>query len=80
MISSCSSNDKYVFQLPTPTFDPNIELHRTLVGPAERAELLVGTVELPATSFQALRRRVRGALNADGVAGDLDHPVGELLG
>lgn len=72
--------DKYVFQLRIPTFDPTNDLHRRLVALAERAEQVAGAVELPTgTSFQALRRRVRSALATDGVAGDLDDAVRQLL-
>ncbi len=38
-----------------------------------------GAIELPQQSFQALRRRVRQVLQADGVADDLNAAVTALL-
>jgi hypothetical protein len=72
--------DKYVFQLPIPTFDAGVELHRNLVDAAAHAEAVVGDLELPDVSFQAQRRLVRRALSADGVAAHLDSLVASLLG
>lgn len=71
--------DKYVWRMPIPLYDPHRSLHRDLVDLAARAEQVAAAVELPAQSFQALRRRVRQALEADGVAADLDAAVRALL-
>jgi len=71
--------DKYVWQMPIPLYDPTQPLHRDLVDLAERAEQVAAAVELSTQSFQALRRRVRQALEADGVATDLDTAVHALL-
>jgi len=71
--------DKYVWQMPIPLYDPTRPLHRDLVDLAERAEQVAAAVELSAQSFQALRRRIRQALVADGVATDLDAAVHALV-
>lgn len=71
---------KVLFQLPIPTYDADVELHRDLAGLAERAEQVAATVELPAgKSFQTLRRTVRSALVTDGVGAELDAAVQALL-
>ena len=71
--------DKYVWRMPIPLYDPAVPLHRDLAALAEHAEQVSAQVDLPVQSFQALRRRVRQALEADGVAGDLDDAVTQLL-
>lgn len=71
--------DKYVWRMPIPLYDSGEPLHRDLAALAERAEQVSAQVELPAQSFQALRRRVRQALEEDGVAADLDAAVTQLL-
>lgn len=68
--------DKYVFQAPIPLYDPANQQHAEL---AELAEAVAGSVELPAVSFQAQRRRIRQALDQDGVAQKIDEAVGRLL-
>jgi SAM-dependent methyltransferase len=71
--------DKYVFQLPIPRYDPLDNAHRWLVALAERAEEVAAGVELPNIRFDALRRRIRKALVADGVAADIDAIVRTML-
>ncbi len=71
--------DKYVWQMPIPLYDPDQQLHRDLVDLAKRAEHIAAAIELPQQSFQALRRRVRQVLQADGVADDLNAAVTALL-
>jgi hypothetical protein len=71
--------DKYVWQVPIPLFDPSVHIHHELACAAEVAEAVVADVDLPPVSFQALRRRVRQALVADGVAATIDSLVKELL-
>jgi hypothetical protein len=71
--------DKYVWQLPIPLFDAEQDEHRNIVELGERATQIAAQVELPAQSFQALRRRIRQALEADGVATELDSAVTTLL-
>ena len=71
---------KALFQLPIPTYDADVNLHRDLAGLAERAEQVAAAVELPVgKSFQTLRRSVRTALVDDGVGADLDTAVQGLL-
>jgi len=71
--------DKYVWQVPIPLYEESAALHRELVDLAVRAEQVAAGVDLPQQSFQALRRRVRQALIADGVSGELDQVVTRLL-
>jgi hypothetical protein len=72
--------DKYVFQAPIPLYNPNDEAHRHLAGLAERAEAVAAAVELPAgVAFQALRRRIRQALDADTVGKEIEVAVADLL-
>lgn len=72
--------DKYVWRLPIPAYDPSDSAHRWLVACAERAEAVAAGVELPAVRFEVQRRSIRRALEADGVATDIDAIVKELLG
>jgi hypothetical protein len=73
--------DKVMFNLPIPRFDPNLELHRSLAAAAIRAERIAASVQLPETvKFQRARKLVRDVLRADGVAGEIDDLVSQLLG
>jgi hypothetical protein len=55
-------------------------LHRRLVDLAVQAETVAASVELPSgRSFQSLRRRIREALDADGVGPALNTAVTALL-
>lgn len=71
--------DKYVWQAPIPLYDDTNALHQELVDLAERAEQVAAAVQLPEQSFQALRRRVRDALVANGVSVEIDDAVTHLL-
>jgi len=72
--------DKYVWNLPIPLFDETKQLHRDLAALAVRAEAVATRVELPpGVRFETWRRRIREALSSEGVAGDLDAAVRELL-
>ena len=72
--------DKYVWRVPIPMFDASDQEHLALATLAARAEELVGAIELSAgVTFQAIRRRVREALEVSGLAGELDEAVVELL-
>lgn len=71
--------DKYVWQLPIPLYDPTSDLHSQLVDAARRAEEAAASVELPTTSFQALRRLIRQRLSDLGIAKELDELVRGLL-
>jgi N-6 DNA Methylase len=66
--------------VPLPTFDTAIPLHKQLVLLAERAEHIASAVTLdPARRFEVGRRAIREALGEDGVGGDLSIAVRELL-
>ncbi len=71
--------DKYVWQAPIPLYDAANPLHRELVEIAVAAEHLAQAVELPQQSFQALRRRIRNALDASGLTARGDQLVADLL-
>ena len=55
-------------------------MHQRLVVLAARAELVVASVDLDRhRQFQRARRAAREALNADGVAREIDETVDELM-
>lgn len=72
--------DKYVFAVPFPLFDPDSDLHRRLVEAGARAEDVAGGTDLSDNpNFQTARRRVREALEADGIVAEIEDVVSELL-
>jgi hypothetical protein len=71
--------DKHVFRLPIPLYDADDAAHRSLVELAMQAERVALSVDLPAMRFEAQRRRVREALDEDGVATDINEIVKTLL-
>jgi SAM-dependent methyltransferase len=71
--------DKLPWRANIPTFDPASPFHQRLVAFAEQAEAVAAGVELPAVSFQALRRRVREALMASAFYEEWSTAVDELL-
>jgi SAM-dependent methyltransferase len=71
--------DKYVWRAPIPLYDASSALHRDLVEFAVEAEQVAQAVDLPQQSFQALRRRVRGALDEHGLTAREDQLVADLL-
>ncbi len=71
---------KFVFQIPIPLYDPSDDRHRQLVELATIGERVAKDVELPAgVSFQALRRRIRMALDESGVADSIDGVLSQLV-
>jgi hypothetical protein len=70
---------KYVFRVPIPTYDPNNAGHRELVMLAARAEEIASGITLPPISFKAQRRRIRNALEQDGVTAQIDSIVRTFL-
>jgi len=72
--------DKVAFNLPIPRFAATVPLHVELADAGRRAEAVAAAVDLPAEGFVRLRGRVRAALTADGVAGEIDALVARLLG
>lgn len=71
--------DKYVWQAPIPLYDPDDDRHRRLVELGELAGAAASQVPLPDLTFQAQRRRVRQALEADPQLADWDSLVDEVI-
>lgn len=72
--------DTHIFALPFPTFKPGNALHAQLADLAERAEVVAAQVALDdGWQFQKARRITREALYADGVAGEIDEAVTDLI-
>jgi hypothetical protein len=64
--------DKYVFHVPIPLFDPGDAEHIALVELAGRAEAIAADVNVDGMGFQRARARIRDALEAAGVATDVE--------
>jgi hypothetical protein len=72
--------DKVFFSLPIPKFSFNNDLHIRLSEAAVEAERISNLVDLEAvTRFVDARRRIRTALAEDGIAGEIDDLVRQLL-
>jgi SAM-dependent methyltransferase len=76
--------DKVMLSLPVPRFDASVPLHRSLAEAGLKAERVASQVPLTSGGggplhFVAARRAVRTALQEDGVAGEIDELVAELL-
>lgn len=72
--------DMHVFALPFPIFDPDDETHQAVAELASAAEDVAGAVDIdPRWQFQKVRRITREALREDGIAGQIDAMVDELL-
>lgn len=70
----------YLWRVPIPLFDHHNEMHLGLARLGRAAEDFLDNLELPnLKSHGALRKRVRGALAAQGMAAELDQAVYELL-
>jgi hypothetical protein len=67
------------FLVAWPQFDPRDSLHLDIATAAGDAERVAARVDRTSGGIAAARRRVRGALEADGVAGRLESLVGTLL-
>lgn len=71
---------KAVWYLPIPLFDESKPQHLALAQLGEQAEDVAVAVMLPeGTSNRAARRRIRQALDTNGVAERIEHAVAELL-
>jgi hypothetical protein len=69
-----------VWRLPVPLFDAADERHVQLVELAERSEEVAAGVDVEGGGrFETKRRRIREALEADRVSGEVDAIVVELL-
>jgi SAM-dependent methyltransferase len=72
--------DLYVFHIAIPLYDPNDSAHLELAALGARAEEVAATVVLAeGYGFQKARRLVREALVVDGVAGEIEQAVGDLI-
>lgn len=72
--------DKNIFSAVFPTYDAADDLHRRLAALGSRAEEIASMVDVSAANtFQAARKLVVAALKADGVAGDIEAAVTELI-
>ena len=72
--------DNLIWTLPIPDYDPAESLHRDLAAAAARAEAVAAAVDLaPHRHFTAKRRAIRAALEADGVAAEIEALVDALL-
>jgi hypothetical protein len=66
--------------VPIPEYSPKIEQHRALAKLGAHAEQVAAAVKLPdPVGFQAARRRVREALDADGVANAIEDLVAAVV-
>ena len=73
--------DKLLLSEPIPRFSAKSRLHCDLAQLAEHAESVAAGVQLPQSlHFVAARRRIRAALENDGVAAEIDRLVNQLLG
>lgn len=72
--------DKHVFSAGLPQFDPANGAHRQLAQLTARAEVVAAGVDLrPSWQFQKARRVIREALGEDGVAGEINRVVVEVM-
>jgi SAM-dependent methyltransferase len=71
--------DKYIWLIPIPVFDSSAPAHLALVDLGEAGEATAVAVDVTGMGFQRARRRVRAALEAEGVADLLDAAVRELI-
>ena len=73
--------DKVMLTLPIPRFDRSVVVHAALAAAGARAERLAAAVELAeGVKFVRARQHIRAALEADGIAGEIDGLVADLLG
>lgn len=73
--------DKVFFNLNIPRFDGSVALHTGLAKAAVRAEKVAVALSIDMTTgFRKARAQVRRALNDDGVGGEIEELVAELLG
>jgi hypothetical protein len=72
--------DKYVWQVPIPTYDEINARHRRLAALAEQAEGIANSVGLPeGKRFETLRRLVREAVAASEAGKEIEAEVSSLL-
>jgi SAM-dependent methyltransferase len=71
--------DKYVFHVRIPLYAPTDPVHSHLAELARHAEDVAAAVDVEGVGFQRARTRIREALLEDGVGGELERVVRELL-
>jgi len=72
--------DKYVWYPPIPEYNEKNENHNLLAGLAQRAEMCVGSIEIPSgMGFQRIRGLFREALKAEGILDAIDALVASIL-
>lgn len=72
--------DKVMFSLPIPSFDASIKLHRRIAQASAAGEAAAAAVEIGKVhGFQRVRAWIRTTLQDNGVSGEIDRLVSELL-
>ena len=72
--------DKHIFDAGVPVFDPSHDSHIALVELVARAEGVAAEVEVgPKEKFQNVRKRIRLALQKEGITRDIDELVNAIL-
>lgn len=71
--------DKHIFDIPIPLFDEDDELHRHLAELGTRAAEFAATVDTGQLKFQGARKRIRKALDAEGITAEIDAAIRELI-
>ncbi|MFC1977383.1 Eco57I restriction-modification methylase domain-containing protein [Chloroflexota bacterium] len=71
---------KVILSLPIPTFDSSKKLHKALSTAAAHAEQVASKVQFnEGTYFSTARKKIRAALDEDGISQKIDKLVAELL-
>lgn len=72
--------DKHIFDAGIPVFDPSRDRHLALAELVARAEGVAADVEVaPGERFQNVRKRIRLALQKEGITRDIDGLVDAIL-
>ncbi|MBY4213374.1 N-6 DNA methylase [Rhodococcus fascians] len=73
--------DTYPFYLNIPLYDPSKSTHKALVGLSERAETVAANLDISGTGdFKRVRAQIRDALEAQGIAIQINALALEILG
>lgn len=71
--------DKHIFDVPIPAFDADNGLHLRLAELGKRSAELASVVDTGTSKFQAARKKIRTALEAEGVWKEINDAVLELI-
>lgn len=71
--------DKHIFDIPIPLFDEDDGLHRHLAELGARAAEFTATVDTGELKFQGARKRIRKALDGEGITAEIDAAIRELI-